>query len=293
MRKFQGIFKNYSTFSKILILVGIVLFCTLVTLPFIGILLHLSPAGDEVLKISQLLMSIGMFVIPPFIFAYLCSENTIGFLQLNKKVRISDVLVVVLFMMAVIPFINLLNDLNHRLVLPQALSGIENQMKAMEEAAAKLTEKLLNVHTINGLLFNILVIAIIPALGEELIFRGTLQSIFKDWKGIIVGIWFAAFIFSAIHMQFYGFVPRMLMGAFFGYLVYWSGNIWLPILAHFTNNVLAVIFYYLKFNGVQTIDIDTIGTGNTLWIGIVSGIVVIAGILLIKGILQKPDLKQI
>jgi hypothetical protein len=73
-------------------------------------------------------------------------------------------------------------------------------------------------------------------------------------------------------MQFYGFIPRMLMGAFFGYLVFWSGNLWLAILAHFTNNVVAIIFYYLKYNGIQTFDIDNIGTGNTLWIGILSGV---------------------
>jgi len=112
---------------------------------------------------------------------------------------------------------------------------------------------------------------VLPAIGEELYFRGSLQGILQQWKGIRISIWITAIIFSTIHFQFYGFVPRMLMGAFFGYLLFWSENMWLPIVAHFTNNVLAIIFYYLKFNGFKVPDIDSIGIGNTMWIGLVSG----------------------
>jgi hypothetical protein len=130
------------------------------------------------------------------------------------------------------------------------------------------------------------VIAVLPAFGEELFFRGAIIRVFQDWKGFKTAIWITAFIFSAIHLQFYGFVPRFLMGAFFGYLLLWSENLWLPITAHFINNLLAVIFYYFKYNGYKIPDIDAIGTGNTLWIGIASGALGIFVIIWLKRRLQ-------
>jgi len=141
---------------------------------------------------------------------------------------------------------------------------------------------MLQVHGYYALSFNIFLIAILPALGEELFFRGAIIRVFQDWRGFKTAIWITAFIFSAIHLQFYGFLPRLLMGAFFGYLLLWSENLWLPVTAHFINNVVAVVFYYLKFNGYKLPDIDAIGTGNTLWIGIASGVMGIIGIFMLK-----------
>jgi len=115
-----------------------------------------------------------------------------------------------------------------------------------------------------------------------LYFRGAVQRVIQPWKGIQVSIWITAIIFSTIHFQFYGFVPRMLMGAFFGYLLFWSKNLWFPVIAHFTNNAIAVIFYYLKFNGFKLPDIDSIGTGNTIWIGLVSGAIGLSGLFWLK-----------
>ena len=272
MENQRGIFKNTGIFYQIMVLIGLTLFFSLLMLPPVGFLGFLKLPESWFLRFSQLLMSIGMFVIPPFALAFLVSENARSYLHLNTKTDWKIAVTVFIFMILIIPFINLLGDLNHRIVLPTAFSTLENQLKEMEEQANVTIEKLLNVHSFFVLSLNILVIAIIPAFGEELFFRGALQSIFKTRKGAVAGIWWAAIIFSAIHMQFYGFIPRMLMGAFFGYLVFWSGNLWLAILAHFTNNFVAIIFYYLKNNGIQTFDIDTIGTGNTLWIGILSGV---------------------
>lgn len=234
------------------------------------------------LKIMQLIQAIGMFILPPLILAYLWSEKPLRYLKLSTKLRLSDVLIVVFLMIAAIPFINLITMLNQQLVLPEFLTIVEAWMKASELQIAEITGRMLNVHTPTELLFNILLIAIIPALGEELFFRGTIQKIFTEWRNAIWGIWIAAFVFSAIHLQFYGFVPRMMLGAFFGYLLFWSESLWLPIIAHFVNNAVAVIFYYLKYNGVKVPDIDTVGTGNTLCLGLLSGILVFGGIYALK-----------
>ena len=279
----KGTFEHSGVFARIFILLAITLFFTLVLSPVIALITFSNPTDIGLMKLSQLLLSIGVILIPPFILAYYISTNPLNFLHLDvKKMNWGDIGLVVLVMIIIIPFINLLGDLNHQLVLPKVFSGLETWMKSSEDQATQITEKFLNVHNIQGLLFNIFLIAIIPAISEELYFRGALQGIVKSWKGIKVSIWIAAIVFSTIHMQFYGFVPRMLMGAFFGYLLFWSENMWLPITAHFTNNVLAIIFYYLTNNGFKVPDIDSIGTGNTFWIGIASGAIGIFGIFRLK-----------
>ena len=278
----KGIFKESGVLSKILQLIVVLVFVLLSTLLIVGLVTNNDTTNMHNLKIMQLIQSVGMFVVPPLALAFLWSEKPLHYLQLTTKLKLSSILLVVVLMGVAIPFINLITSLNQQIALPDFLAPVEAWMKNSEEQAAVLTEKMLNIHSVNELLFNIFLIAMIPALGEELFFRATIQKILTQWRSAIWGIWIAAFVFSAIHLQFYGFFPRMLLGAFFGYLLVWSGSLWLPIIAHFTNNAIAVIFYYLKFNGYQVVDIDVIGSGETLWLGVVSGVLTIGGIILIK-----------
>ncbi|MEI7502922.1 MAG: type II CAAX endopeptidase family protein [Paludibacter sp.] len=282
MLVFKGTLKQSGIFSKLLLLLGTASFFTILGILLWKIISNGDIADTSSLKLMQLVQSLGMFVIPPIVVAYLWSEKPISFLKIEKKLNWKSAITIVVMMIIAIPLINLLGDFNQQLELPKALVGLEAMMKSAELETAKVTEQLLNVHTLKGLSFNIFLIALLPALGEELFFRGVLQRIFQDWKGAVAAIWVTAFIFSAIHFQFYGFLPRLLLGAFFGYLLLWSDNLWLPILAHFSNNMMAVVFYYLKYNGYHVFDIDTIGTGNTQWLGWTSGIFVIVGIILIK-----------
>jgi len=118
-------------------------------------------------------------------------------------------------------------------------------MEASEQKAMQLTEAFLAMNSMGDLLINLFLIAIIPAIGEELLFRGVLQQLFAKWTGKIhLSIFISAFLFSAVHLQFFGFIPRFVLGIILGYMFYWSKNLWLPILAHFTNNALAIIFTY-------------------------------------------------
>jgi membrane protease YdiL (CAAX protease family) len=115
---------------------------------------------------------------------------------------------------------------------------------------------------LGDLLLNLLVIAIVPAIGEELLFRGYLQQSFSNWlSNPHVAIIVTAVLFSAIHLHFQAFLPRFILGVLLGYLFYWSGSLWLPILAHFANNAQAVIISYPTFkvdSGVYSVlsDID-------------------------------------
>jgi len=282
MAPYKGILQQSGIISKALLLIGCTSFFTLAVMAVWMMLTHGEITGNNSLKLFQLVQSIGMFILPPLILAYFWSDKPLVYLQLTKKINPTHAGFIIIFIVLAIPFVNLLTELNQQMVLPASFSGLESWMKASEVQALQLTEQMLNVHHISGLLFNIFLIAIIPALGEELFFRGALQRIFNEWKGVKTAIWITAFIFSAIHLQFYGFLPRLLLGAFFGYLLFWSGSLWLPILAHFTNNLIAVIFYYLKNNGYPLTDIDTIGKGDTMWLGFVSGAMVILGVFWIK-----------
>lgn len=279
----KGIFKDSGVLAKLLQLIAVFVFVMIATL-LVTVLVTTGDMNDmSNVKVMQLIQSFGLFVIPPFVMASLWSNNAFEFLRLKSTLRWTTVLYVVAFMLVAIPFINMLSWLNQQIILPEALSEIEKMMQSSEVQIAEITEKMLNVSTLGALLFNVFLVAVVPALGEELFFRGTIQRLLSDWKGELFAIWITAFVFSAIHMQFYGFLPRMLLGAFLGYLLLWSGSLWLPIIAHFVNNSVAVVFYYLKFNGVKVIDVETIGTDDTLWLGIVSGIVcVFLGFLIRK-----------
>lgn len=279
----KGIFKDSGVLAKLLQLIAVFVF-VMIAILLVTVLVTTGDMNDmSNVKVMQLIQSFGLFVIPPFVMASLWSNNAFEFLRLKSTLRWTTVLYVVAFMLVAIPFINMLSWLNQQIILPEALSEIEKMMQSSEVQIAEITEKMLNVSTLGALLFNMFLVAVVPALGEELFFRGTIQRLLSDWKGALFAIWITAFVFSAIHMQFYGFLPRMLLGAFLGYLLLWSGSLWLPIIAHFVNNSVAVVFYYLKFNGVKVIDVETIGTDDTLWLGIVSGIVcVFLGFLIRK-----------
>jgi len=282
MIKIQASLKHSSISSKLVLLITTTTLFTLLGIMGWQLVTNGISTSIESLKTLQLFQSLGMFVIPPFVMAYFWSKNPITLLHLNRHSPLQNYLMVIIIMVVFIPFINLLTDFNHQIVFPASLGWLENQLKMAELQSNQLTEQFLSGSGINTLMFNILLIAILPALGEELFFRGSIFDIIHQWKNAIFAIWLTAAFFSAIHFQFYGFFPRMLLGAFFGYLLLWSGNMWLPILAHFTNNAMAVTFFYLKNNGYQVNNIDTVGTGSTWWIGCISGALCIWGVYIIR-----------
>jgi membrane protease YdiL (CAAX protease family) len=222
-----------------------------------------SPESIKFLKYFQVLQSVGLFVIPPFIIAWLYHGDIQEYLYLNKNTRLQNYLLAALSLLFVIPFINFLGAINSQMSFPDSLSGIEIWMRSMEDSAKILVEKFMQVDGISGLLFNVFMIAVIPALGEELMFRGVVQKIFVGWtRNHHWGIWISAFLFSAMHMQFYGFLPRMALGAMFGYLLVWTGTMWIPILAHFVNNLMGVLGYFMIHKGIINNDVEEIGIGQ-------------------------------
>ena len=272
-------------FVRILVWLGIM---AVLTLLMMGVW-FVACGGSQTtasLKWLQLLQTIGTFLLPPILCAWLWSDNhrPLAWLRLNRAMSWQTVLLAILVMLCAIPGINLLADLNGRIHLPECMASLEQTLRAQEDAAAALTERFLQADNLAAMLLNVGLLALLPALAEELSFRGTLQQIFsfniqRSTFNLHLAIWTTAFIFSAIHFQFYGFVPRMLMGAMFGYVFVWTGSLWTPILMHFTNNGVAVVTYYLMGDAkLGDTWADTIGSGPMWWLGVLS-IVLVSGLL--------------
>ena len=248
-----------------------------------NIFLFEQPLSVSSLKWIQFFQSAAMFLLPPLCMAYLWSKQPLEWLKVKGerlKVKSEGVWAVVLMLVA-LPAINLLAHINEQIALPAFLEPLEAWMKTQEETAKNLTDQFMHVTSFGGLIINLLLMAVLPAISEELTFRGVLMNLFKV-KGESVphlAIWCSAILFSAIHLQFYGFVPRMLMGALFGYMLVWTGSLWIPILMHFTNNAMAVILYFVSLRAGWDIEMmDAIGTNDTLWLGVVSMVITIVGI---------------
>ena len=261
----------FSLFVMVVSVLVFMLLAIILAIPFVGLsslMTNLTPAGMGTpeglvfLKYIQVVQSIGLFVIPALILGWLYHGNFSEYLQINRTTAFNSYLYVGLAGLLLIPLINYVGEINSHMQFPEFLSGVEDWMRTKEDEAKVLTDKFLKAEGISGLLFNVFMVAVLPAVGEELLFRGVIQRIFTNMtKNYHWGIWIAAFIFSAIHIQFYGFLPRMLLGAMFGYLLIWTGTMWAPILAHFVNNTMGVVGYYLIDKGSISKDIEQWGTG--------------------------------
>ena len=300
----RGFFADKPVYRKFLIVVSIVLFCTLIFSMVAALLADAiygvdlisdpgalndldNPVVLSAMKLIQLLSTgIGMFLISSVVIAILFSHQPINYLGLQRAPIAEVFLHITIIMFAAVPLINLMVEWNQQMHLPSGLAGLEEWMKASEDNAMRITEALLNMHSISELSYNLLIIAVLPALGEELLFRGILQRLFKELTGNIHwAIIITSVIFSAIHMQFYGFIPRMMLGILFGYIYYWTGNLWITILAHFINNGAAVIFAYIASVKELPFNQDTIGTNaGDIWMLVVSLVVLSAGLYRIRQI---------
>ena len=251
-----------------------------------------NPETDIIIvKYVQLISSISIFLLPPLVIAFFFDKNPLNYYDLNKSAAFLNYFNVIFLIIISFPIVNFLAEFNRSLHLPASLSEIETAMKNMEETAKILTDKLLNVSSINDLLFNLLLIAFIPALGEEIFFRGMLQKHFSElFKNKHIAIFVTAVIFSAIHFQFFTFIPRLFLGIILGYLYVWSKSLWLNIFTHFTNNAVAVVaYFYMIRKGLNPENLEQLGSSSqTLTYSIIS----IVFLFLILYFIRKNEMKS-
>lgn len=275
----RGMFQNSSYFTQLVVTLAIAFLMNIIFSVFAMILAiplyHLEgmdfenllnnlddPRNIAILKFFQIILSLGGFVFSALLLAYLFSgSSTQHYLRTDRTPGFKYSVLALLVIIVVFPVINLIGALNSEIHFPEFLRGLENYLD--NEKNEQLMEKFLGDSDLRGLFVNIVMIGIIPAIGEELFFRGVVQTIFtRMTKNHHYGIWISAGIFSLIHMQFSGFFPRLFLGVLFGYMLVWSRSMWVPILAHFVNNVSAVIMYYFVNTG--QLDRQALEYGSTM-----------------------------
>lgn len=194
----------------------------------------------------QAAQTLALFILPSLVIARLFSHQGYRFLGFKRENSARLLILVVLASLSLIPLLNASGVLNEGLRMPDTLKGLENWMQTKEKDARELTVLLLKMESPLDLIRTLCIVSLLPAVGEELFFRGLLQPALQNWlKNSHLAVLLTAILFSGLHLQFYGFLPRFLLGLFYGYLFVWTANIWLPILAHLVNNALAVVLVWL------------------------------------------------
>lgn len=243
---------------------------------------------QNLLMLTQGLTQISSFIIVPVLFVKYYEKTDVkkrlGF-HVDQNSWFASILVIVLvlvFMVVNSPII----EWNAQTELPGFMHDVA---KRLEDSAKITTAFLTNFYSTPYFIFSLIVIAVIPAIGEELLFRGLLQNFFQRiFKNPHLAIWVTAILFSAIHMQFFGFLPRVFLGAIFGYLMFYSGNnIWYPIIGHFTNNGFTLLMLYLYQKGNVSFDIENTESFPLETVGIFAIMGVVLFVLYIKQFAKK------
>ena len=236
------------------------------------------PDGWNALMILQATAHVSTYLIPPLLYWAYIERRRLPDFQTRPFTPPQIWGLTLLAVLAFMPLNGLIIEWNQGMKLPDALSGVEQWMRDKEDQLAGLTEYLTDFATPVQFVVALLVIGIIPAFGEEVLFRGVLQrKLTEHWANPHLAIWVAAALFSAIHVQFYGFIPRMLLGALFGYLYYWSGSLWVAIFAHFVNNGFMVLMLYLYHR--KMVDYNIEDNESVPWSAALVSLVVTSGLL--------------
>lgn len=214
-------------------------------------------------KLIQILGSLGTFILPAFLLSYLFSGDIFSYYGFRYRSGAASLLLVLVMMVAVIPFINYLAEINMKMSFP--VESVDRFLRSLEAEAEALMRAFTATQAPLGLMINLLMIGVIAAVGEELIFRGLLQRLLQEMiRNIHVAVLITAILFSAFHFQFYSFLPRFILGIILGYLMFYGRSIWYPIFAHFVNNALGVIYYYFYARGSADDMLEEIGTSTML-----------------------------
>ncbi len=247
-----------------------------------SLLTSVTSTGTMALKFMQIIQGLITFIGSALIFSYFMKRPGEDYLRIRKS--ITAVLVVLVFFLVIVsqPLISWLGIENSKMVFPSFLKGLEQAIRDSEETLGRVTDRLLQTHNPSDLVINLVMIAVIPAIGEELIFRSCLQqTLIAGLKRHHLAIFLTAAIFSAIHFQFYGFMPRFLLGLVLGYLFYWSSSIWLSATAHLVNNGLAVLAFASHYSGTKSNAVPQAEKMPAWWLVVLS---ILLTVLLLYGL---------
>jgi membrane protease YdiL (CAAX protease family) len=240
--------------------------------PFLMEKYLMKPEYRSALLVIQSVSSVFTFFLPALFTAMFVSKKSFAHLGFSSLFNKKSVVLVLLIMTAAVFFGGVLGELNKAIPIGKSLRiYFENMEKQYNEAIRAI----LLFRNTGDYLISLLVIAVVPAIVEEVLFRGGMQQILIRWfKYPLLGILVASFIFSSIHLSWYGFFPRMALGVVLGYIFFYTGNIWYSILAHFFNNALTVTILYLSFLRDKKIDLES-ADSTPLWIGLPASVALV------------------
>ena len=224
-----------------------VFFIMLVLLSVVSSLLIGDGFTAKGMRIFAIVQDLLVFILPAVVAAFVATRLPASLLTVNVRPRLFPIVMAIIVMLTSLPAMELLIEWNNNLHLPESMSGLEESLRNMEDSASTGISALSGGNTVGDLIMGILIIGILTGIAEELFFRGALQNLFMTMPKVKkhFAIWAAAFIFSFMHFQFFGFVPRLLLGAYFGYLIWWTGSVWVPVIAHAFNNSLVVLLSWI------------------------------------------------
>ena len=289
-------FENkWNQFALLLILFGINIILFSLLASFTAKIFFSSASLDSApaLRYINSLTQIGIFGLTAWMFAFFVNNGkAISYLEMNKSINFVQGILLILIFAVSTPALSAIIEWNANIKFPEFLSSIENWMREQENSTTETTSKLLAGKGTDILLANLLTMALIPAICEELLFRGVVLSWLRSsLKNIHLVVFLSAFIFSAFHVQFFGFVPRLLLGLYLGYILIWSGSMWSSIIAHFINNAMAVIAAYLYNNQIINTDYSDFGSIENNYILIIISILLTTFCLYI--FYKKRNLKKV
>ena len=280
-------------YKRLTLFVLCIILCFILTTFLSVMTVNLFGTTPATVRIFVIIQNFVSMILPATIITILISNNPIGFWGISKCPSVVQLVFTFLIMIVSIPAMNLIVAWNMSIHLPESLSAIEVWMRNLENAAADTTFLLLDNNNIYSLIITILAVGIFTGFSEELLFRGTLMRIFQSRPmNIHIAIWLTAMIFSFIHFQFFGFIPRILLGAFFGYLFIWTKSLWMPIIAHVVNNSIVVIFSYNVGADIATNSEIALGVNNGIYPNIYSIVSCILTIILLFIFHRFYSLKQ-
>lgn len=251
----------------LVILFAFFAFFLIITPILSGLIAHFCQKPVVVVRLSMIIQDILVFILPAIATALLATRLPARLLAIDRMPSLKVAFIAVAVLLSSMPIMNIIVEWNQSVKFPESLSELELTFRNLEETAQGVVDSLMAGASVGSLIVSILIIGVLAGFSEELFFRGAMQRIFMS--GTMNGhmaIWTVAVIFSLFHFQFFGFVPRVLLGGYFGYLLWWSRSVWLPVLLHVVNNSLVVFFTWRTVNYPEaSINPDKIGTDLTLW----------------------------
>lgn len=245
-----------------------------------SVVMHVFGVSTPALRIITVLQDLMVFILPAIVTAMMVTRRPDLLLCVGRAPALNPTLIAVCTLLCSIPAMNYVIWLNTNIPLP---SYIYDALMSMEQNAESTIEALMGPHTVPNLIVSVLIVGVLAGVSEEIFFRGGLQRLLVT-GGVNhhVAIWATAFFFSLLHMQFFGFVPRMLLGAFFGYLLYWTGSLWVPVLLHAINNSIYVVAGWINYGTDSPAAVDAIGSGTDIAYVILSAALTVIGIILLQ-----------